>query len=67
MTEQEFLELCRSKYQQINNLNELKDFYEYEKQFDKIMTDLSRTVLQNNISKISADRRKKKRSAATGK
>lgn len=67
MTEQEFLELCRSKYQQINNLNELKDFYEYEKQFDKIMTDLSRTVLQNNISKVSADRRKKKRSAATGK
>jgi cell fate (sporulation/competence/biofilm development) regulator YlbF (YheA/YmcA/DUF963 family) len=67
MTEEKFLELCRSKYQQLNKLNEIKDFYEYEKQFDKIMTDLSRTVLENNISEVPADRRKKKHSAGTGK
>lgn len=67
MTEEKFLELCRSKYQQINKLNELKDFYEYEKQFEKIMTDLSRMVLENNISEVPADRRKKKHSAGSGK
>lgn len=67
MTEENFLELCRSKYQQISKLNEVKDFYEYEKQFEKIMTDLSRTVLENNISQVPADRRKKKHSAVMGK
>ncbi len=67
MTEEKFLELCRSKYQQLNKLNELKDFYEYEKQFEKIMTDLSRTVLQSNLSEVPADRRKKKHSVGLGK
>lgn len=67
MTEQKFLDLCRSKYQQINKLNATKDFYEYEKQFEKIMTDLSRTVLENNISDVPADRRKKKHSAGMEK
>jgi ferritin-like metal-binding protein YciE len=67
MTEEKFLELCRSKYEQLNKLNELKDFYEYEKQFEKIMTDLSRTVLQSNLSEVPADRRKKKHSVVSGK
>lgn len=52
MTKEKFLELCRSKYQQLKKLNEIQDFYEYEKQFEKIMTDLSRTVLENNISEV---------------
>ncbi len=67
MTKQEFLTLCEEKYPQVEKLNEIKDFYEYEKQFEKIMTDLSRTVLENNISKVPADRRKKKPSAGMGK
>jgi len=67
MTEEKFLELCRSKYQQLNKLNEIKDFYEYEKQFDKIMTELSRTLLQTNLSEVPADRRKKKHFVGSGK
>jgi len=67
MTEQQFLELCKSKYAEIAKLKELKSFYEYEKQFDKIMTGLSRMVFENSISEVPADRRKKKHSAGTGK
>ncbi len=67
MTEQKFLELCKSRYPEISKLNETKDFYEYEKLFEKIMTELSRTVLENTISEIPADRRKKKHSAGMGK
>ncbi len=63
MTEQKFLELCKSRYPEIVKLNEVKDFYEYEKQFEKIMTELSRTVLEDSISEVPADRRKKKHSA----
>lgn len=67
MTKQEFLTLCESRYPQIAKLNEIKDFYEYEKQFEKIMTELGRTLLENNISEVPADRRKKKLSAGSGK
>lgn len=67
MTKQEFLTLCESRYPQIAKLNEIKDFYEYEKQFEKIMTELGRTLLENNISEVPADRRKKKLSAGMGK
>lgn len=63
MTEEQFLALCRSKYEEINKLNDLKDFYQYEKQFDSIMTELSRKLLESNLSEVPADRRKKKRSA----
>jgi len=59
MTEQEFLELCRSKYQEINKLNEIKDFYQYEKQFDQTMVELSRMLLERNLSQVPVDRRKK--------
>ena len=55
MTKQEFLALCESRYPEVEKLNEIKDFYEYEKLFEK------------NISELSVDRRKKKHSAVSGK
>lgn len=64
MTKQEFIALCESRYPEVARLDEIKDFYEYEKQFDKIMTELSRTLLESNISKVPADRRKKKAPSA---
>ncbi len=60
MTEQQFLEICKSKYAELVKLKELQSFYEYEKQFDQIMTDLSRTLLEKSIGEVPADRRKKK-------
>ncbi len=67
MTKQEFLTLCEEKYPEVEKLNEIKDFYEYEKQFEKIMTELSRTLLESNVSQVPADRRKKKHSVGSGK
>ena len=60
MTEEQFLSLCKSKYAELTKLKEVKSFYEYEQQFDKIMTELSRTLLEHSISEVPADRRKKK-------
>ncbi len=67
MTKQEFLTFCEEKYPEVEKLNEIKDFYEYEKQFEKIMTELSRTLLESNVSQVPADRRKKKHSVGLGK
>ena len=36
MTKQEFMTLCESGYLEVAQLDEIKDFYEYEKQFEKI-------------------------------
>lgn len=67
MTEEQYIELCRSKYQELNKLNNLNDFYEYEKRFDNIMIELSRELLESNLSEVPADRRKKKRFAGMDK
>lgn len=68
MTEQEFLELCKTKYAELEKLKEVKSFYEYEREFDKIMTELNRTLLEKSLGEVPADRRKKKHlSAGTGK
>jgi hypothetical protein len=60
MTEEQFLAICKSKYAELEKLKEIKGFYEYEKQFDKIMTELSRTLLESSIGEVPKDRRKKK-------
>jgi hypothetical protein len=67
MTKQQFMDLCESKYPSIAKLKEEESFYEYEKQFVTIMQDLNRAVFESSISHLSADRRKKKRSAFTDK
>jgi hypothetical protein len=67
MTEQQFLDLCKSRYPAILKLKELNDFYEYEKQYAEIMQDLNRAVFEGSISKLPADRRKKKRFVPTEK
>ena len=60
MTKEEYLSIASSKYDALHALNKIDNFYDYEKEFDKIFTELGRTVLEKNISKLSADRRKKK-------
>lgn len=60
MTKQEFLALCESKYEEVEKLNTIEDFYEYEKSFAGIMTELSRELLQQSIGVVPGDRRKKK-------
>lgn len=67
MTKEEYLKLAEAKYAELEKLKEEKSFYEYEKRFDEIWTELGRSVLQANISKLPGDRHKKKLYAGTGK
>ncbi len=60
MTKEEYLALAEAKYAELQGLQKTKDFYEYEKRFDEIWTELGRQVIGSSISKISQDRRKKK-------
>lgn len=67
MTESTFIELARKRYSELQSLNEIDNFYDYEKKFESIWRDLGREVLERNISKVSADRRKKKHLPNSGK
>ena len=59
MTKEEFMILASEKYENLQKLNEHLNFYDYEKAFDELWTELGRTVLEHNIGKIPKDHRKK--------
>ncbi len=68
MTKEEFIEAAGKRYDQLQALNDGRDFYDYEKEFINIWQELGREVLEKNINNtISQDRRKKKLAVATGK
>src|SRR6478735_2594089 len=59
MTRQEYLEAAEKRYDELQRLNLITDFYDYETEFVKIWQDLGREVLEKNISKPGNDKRKK--------
>ena len=59
MTKEQLLTMVSERYDQLQALNKINDFYDYEKEFEDIWKELGRSVLENNISESSADRRKK--------
>ena len=62
MTKEEYLALASEKYDELQALNKIDNFYDYEKEFEKLLKELGRTLLEKTISELSADRRKKKHS-----
>ncbi len=67
MTEANFIALAQKRYAELQALNKINNFYDYEKKFESLWRDLGREVLEANISKVSADRRKKKHLPNSGK
>ena len=60
MTQEEFMAMAAQRYKDLQALNKLDNFYDYEKQFVGIWQDLGRQVLQKNLGSLPADKRKKK-------
>ena len=60
MTKEEFLAIAGQRYEALQALNKLDNFYDYEKEFVSILNDLGRELLQRNIGELPADKRKKK-------
>lgn len=48
------------RYEELQRLNKLDNFYDYEVEFVKIWKELGREVLEKNIGEPSRDKRKKK-------
>lgn len=62
MTREEYLAIASEKYDELQALNKINNFYDYEKKFEELLKELGRTLLEKNLSELSADRRKKKHS-----
>lgn len=60
LSKEEFIALASVKYEEVKALEDIKDFYNYEKTFDEIWTSYGRETLERSISKAPKDRRKKK-------
>lgn len=60
MTREEFLAIANKHYDKLQALNKIDNFYDYEKDYSVIMNDLSKEVLEKNLSDVPANRRKKK-------
>lgn len=60
MTKEEYLAIAAKRYDELQALNKIDNFYDYESEFVNIMKDLGKEVLEKNLSKFSVDRRKKK-------
>ena len=59
MTEATFIALAQRRYAELQTLNKIDNFYDYEKEFESIWRELGREVLESNLSDVPADRRKK--------
>ena len=60
MTKEQFILMVSDRYDELQALNKIDNFYDYEKGFEDIWKGLGKEVLEKNISEIPADRRKKK-------
>ena len=63
MTEEEYLALVREKYASLEGLKAHANFYDYEKSFEEIWTDLGRVVLEKTIGEVPTNHQKKTLSA----
>lgn len=60
MTESEFVTLALTKYEALKSLENSTDFYQHEKDFDQIWTELGGQVLEKSLGEVPAIARKKK-------
>lgn len=59
MTKEQLIASVSAHYDELDALNKIDNFYDYESDFIKLWAKMGREVLEKNISKLPGDRRKK--------
>src|SRR5215210_8572714 len=59
MTKEQFIASVSAHYDELDALNKINNFYDYESDFIKLWAKMGREVLEKNISTVPGDRRKK--------
>jgi hypothetical protein len=60
MTKEEYLLITAKRYDELEALNKIDNFYDYESEFANIMKGLGKELLEKNLGDLPADKRKKK-------
>lgn len=60
LDEAKFMELARAKYAKINELEKAPTMLDYELGMRELMTELTRSIMEEQLGGASSDRRKKK-------
>ncbi len=66
LSKEEFIKIAERRYESLLALNDGRSFYDYEKEFARIMNEMSRELLEKNIGAVPSDKRKKKLSPDLG-
>jgi hypothetical protein len=61
MTREEFLAAMAEHYDALHKLESSVNFYEHEKNFDKIWTEAGAGILEKTLGKLPTDKREKKK------
>lgn len=59
MTKEQFIQLAAAPYDELQALNKLDNFYDYEKEFVNIWQGLGRQVLEKNLGELPGHSAKK--------
>jgi len=59
MTKEQLIAAVTAHYDELNSLNKIDNFYDYESDFINLWAKMGREVLEKNISTLPGDRRKK--------
>lgn len=62
LSHEKFMELASAKYAEINQLEEAPDMLSYERGLRELLNELGRSIVEEQLSGKSTDRRKKKSS-----
>jgi hypothetical protein len=60
MTKEELAARVAARYEEIKELHKHDNFYDYEKEFERIWIELGREVLEQSLGEVPDERRKKK-------
>jgi hypothetical protein len=66
MTKEQLIATVTAHYDELDALNKIDNFYDYEGDFMKLWSRLGREVLEKNISELPGDRRKKNSNRVRG-
>lgn len=59
MTKEQLIEAISAHYDELNALNKVDSFYDYENDFIKIWGKMGREIFEKNLGELPGDRRKK--------
>jgi hypothetical protein len=62
MSKEEFIAIAAQRYEAIKSLSGHANFYEYEQEFEQIVTEMNREMLEKSLGAVPMDRRRKKKS-----